>query len=118
MVVDLNKESPREVVEKAYEAIELAKKSGKIKKGTNETTKAIERGTAKLVVTAKDVNPKEIIMHLPILCEEKDIPFVIVPTKEELGAVAGLKIGTSAISIIQEGEAKNIIKEIISKLKA
>ena len=67
----------------ALEAIELAKKTGKIKKGTNEVTKVVERGTAKLVVTAKDVNPPEIIMHLPALCEEKEIPLVEVEKKED-----------------------------------
>jgi len=56
-----------------YSLVEKAKKSGKIEKGTNEVTKAIERGTAKLVVYAADVEPKEIIQHIPILCKEKNI---------------------------------------------
>lgn len=115
--MDLNTEFAKDVIEKAYEAVEAAKKTGKIKKGVNEATKAIERGSAKLVVLAKDVNPKEIIMHLPPLCEEKGIPLVIVNSKEELGAAAGLNLSTSAIAITQEGEAKNLIKEIITKIK-
>ena len=94
------------------EAIELAKKTGKIKKGTNEVTKVVERGTAKLVVTAKDVNPPEIIMHLPALCEEKKIPLIEVEKKEDLGASVGLGVGTSAVAIVQEGEAKDLIKQL------
>jgi len=89
---------------------------GKIKKGTNETTKVIERGLAKLVVAAKDVNPKEVVMHLPALCEEKGILFVPVDSREDLGAAAGLVIPTSSVAIIQEGDAKKIIKEIQTKL--
>ena len=116
--MEINAEVPKDVQEKAYEALELAKKSGKLKKGTNEVTKAIERGTAKLVLVAKDVNPKEIIMHFPALCEEKDIPLIFVPTREELGNTAGLKVPTAAVAIIQEGEAKQLIKELHSKLKA
>ena len=115
--MDLKTEIPKDVVDKVYEAVEAARKSGKIKKGTNEATKAIERGIAKLVVVAKDTNPIEIVMHLPVLCEEKRIPFATVPSKEDLGAAAGLNVGTSAIAIIQEGDAKNIIKDIVSKLK-
>ena len=115
--MDLNADISKEILNKAYEAVEVAVKSGKIKKGTNEVTKSIERGTAKLVLVAKNVNPKEIIMHIPALCLEKEIPFVPVPTREELGSVAGLNIPTSAIAIIQEGEAKQIIKELASKLK-
>jgi len=112
----LDKEYPKEVIDKAYEAVESARKSGKIKKGVNEATKAIERGTAKLVVTAKDVNPKEIVMHLPALCEEKSIPFVVVNSKDELGAAAGLTVGTTCVAIVQEGDAKAIIKQIAEKL--
>ena len=116
-MIDLNAELPKDLIEKTFEAVELAKKTGKLKKGTNEATKAVERGVAKLVVVAKDVNPKEIIMHLPALCEEKDIPLVPVSSKEELGTAAGLSVPTGAVAVLQEGEAKNLIKEIASKLK-
>lgn len=64
--------SEKELSEKAFEAIEVAKATGKIKKGTNEVTKALEKGIAKLVVIAKDVNPKEITMHIPVLAKKKE----------------------------------------------
>jgi len=116
--MDINANVPKETVEKAYEVLEIVKKTGKIKKGTNEVTKAIERGNAKLVLVAQDTNPKEIIMHLPALCEEKGIPIVAVPKKDELGEVAGLNIPTAAIAVIQEGDAKQALKELVSKLKS
>jgi len=96
-------------------AVELAKNTGKIKIGTNETTKAVERGTAKLIVIAEDVQPKEVVMHLPPLCEEKKIPFVYVKTKAELGRAAGIDVATAAVAIIEPGDAKKIIEEIIKK---
>ncbi|MBI1971006.1 50S ribosomal protein L7ae [Candidatus Woesearchaeota archaeon] len=98
--------------EKAYEAIEIAKNTGKLKKGANEVTKVLEKGIAKLVVIAKDISPPEITMHIPLLAKEKNIPCVEVPSKEELGAAAGLSVGTAAVAITQEGEAKKVIKEI------
>ena len=107
----------KQLVEKAYEAVEIAKTSGKLKRGTNEATKAIEKGLAKLVVVAKDTAPAEIIMHLEPLCKEKKIPLVTVPSKAELGTAAGMPIGTSTVAIVQEGEAKNIIKQISDSLK-
>ena len=110
-------EVPKELVDKVYETIETAKTSGKIKKGTNETTKAIERGKAKIVVIAKDVSPPEIIMHIPMIAEEKNVPCFTVPSKEELGAAAGIQVGTGSVVITEEGEAKNLIKEIINKVK-
>ncbi|MBW2964514.1 ribosomal L7Ae/L30e/S12e/Gadd45 family protein [Candidatus Woesearchaeota archaeon] len=102
----------KELIEKAYQAIEAAKASGKIKKGINEVTKMVEKGSAKLVAFASDINPPEIAMHLPLLCKEKGIPCVKVGSKEELGAAAGLTVPTSAVAITAEGEAKAMIKEI------
>lgn len=99
-------------MDKAYEAVELAKATGKIKKGVNEATKTIEKSTAKLVIYASDINPKEITMHLPLLCKEKGIPCVEVSSKEDLGVSAGIGVSTAAVSIVKEGEAKNIIKEL------
>lgn len=97
--------------DRAYEAIELARKTGKIIKGTNEVTKAIEKDKAKLVVYAKDVSPPEITMHLPLLAKEKGIPCVEVASKNELGAAAGLKVGTASVAITKEGDAKELLKE-------
>jgi len=102
-------------LDKIYEAVEVAKATGKLRKGTNETTKAIEKGAAKLVVIAKDVNPPEITMHIPILCKEKGITCVEVPSREELGAAAGLDLSTSSIAIVHEGEARSIVKELTAK---
>jgi len=106
----------KELQDKAYEAIELAKKSGKIKKGTNEVTKTIERDNAKLVVVANNINPKEVIMHLEPLCKEKNVPYILVENKDDLGAAAGLPVGTSSVAIIKEGDAASIIKDIKVKL--
>ena len=102
----------KEMQEKAYEAIEIVKKTGKLKKGVNEVTKMVERGQVKLVVIAKDVNPPEIIMHLPALCEEKDTPYIYVSSREELGNSAGLNVPTASVAIINEGDANNLVKEL------
>lgn len=88
-----------------YDIIEKARKTGKIEKGTNEVTKAIERGTAKLVAYGADVEPKEIVQHLPILCKEKDIPCIEADKKEKLGIVAGLNISCASIAVTELGDA-------------
>ncbi|RLE39650.1 50S ribosomal protein L7ae [Candidatus Woesearchaeota archaeon] len=101
--------------DKIYEIIEVARSTGKIKKGTNEVTKTLEKGAAKLVVVAKDITPPEVVMHLPLLAKEKNVPLVEVPSKEELGAAAGLSVGTASVAVIQEGEAKNLIEALKSE---
>jgi large subunit ribosomal protein L7Ae len=99
------------MADRIIEAVEVARSTGKIKKGANEVTKAIEKGKAKHVVIASDANPKEIVMHIPLLCKEKGIPCHTTGTKEELGAAAGLKVGTVAVAILAEGEAKQMLGE-------
>jgi len=91
------------------EAVEVARTTGKIRKGANEVTKAIEKGDAKLVVYAADVNPKEVVMHLPLLCKEKNIQCFEISKKEDLGAAAGLPVATAAVAIVKEGDAKNSV---------
>ena len=95
--------------------IEKARKTGKIDKGTNEVTKAIERGVAKAVFYAADVNPKEIVAHLAIISKEKNIPCIEVDSKQKLGMAVGIPVSTSAVAIIDAGE---VDKEIQSLHKA
>ena len=82
-------EAPTEIVDAAYEALQIASKTGVVRKGTNEATKAVERAQAKLVVIAEDVDPPEVVAHLPLLCEERKIPYVFVPNKDKLGSAVG-----------------------------
>lgn len=95
---------------------EIRRAGGKIKKGTNETTKAIERGIAKLVFYARDTNPKEIVQHIPILCKEKGIKCIEVESKEKLGIAAGLNVAASSIAILDFGNAEDIVKEFLKQI--
>ncbi len=98
--------------EKILEIVELARETGKVRKGVNETTKAVERGEAKLVVVAEDVSPAEIVMHLPALCEEKGIPLAKVPSKADLGRAAGLDVAASSVAIVDAGQAEPHLKSL------
>lgn len=92
-----------------YQIIEKAKNTGKIEKGTNEVTKAIERATAKLVLYASDVEPKEIVQHLPVLCKEKKIPCKEVDSKQKLGIAVGISVPASSVAVIESGDAEKDI---------
>ena len=102
--------------EKVYKLFEVARQTGKIKKGTNETTKAVDRGQAKLVAMALDVDPPEIVMHLPALCEEKGVPYVFVSSKQRLGNSCGIQVQAASAAIIEPGEGKELLNEITKAL--
>ena len=113
-------ETPKELSDAAYEALRQARQTGKVKKGTNEATKAIERGTAKLVIIAEDVEPPEIVAHLPILCEERKVPYIFVPSKAQIGSALGIDRTAASACVVEPGEAASILDQIIkaaSKLK-
>ncbi len=117
MVVYETYKTPDDVQKRALELFDIARSTGKIKKGTNETTKVIERNNAKLVIIAKDVNPPEIVMHLPELCDEKSVPYAFIDTQEKVGIASGIKVGCSASAIIDAGEGKNNLKKLKEKIK-
>jgi large subunit ribosomal protein L7Ae len=114
-------DTPKEISDAAYEALRQAKQTGKIRKGTNETTKAIERGIAKLVIIAEDVEPPEVVAHLPIICQERTVPYVFVPTRANMGPALGIDVGAASACIIEPGDAQPLIDQVVSavsKLKA
>ena len=89
----------------AYQILEKARRTGKVDKGTNEVTKAIEREVAKAVFYAADVEPKEIVQHFSALCKEKEIPCIEVDSKKKLGVAIGIAVSCSAAAILEAGEA-------------
>ncbi|MCL2148203.1 MAG: 50S ribosomal protein L7Ae [Methanomassiliicoccaceae archaeon] len=112
-------ETPKELSDKAYSLAEIARESGgKIKKGTNEVTKAVERGGTALVIMATDVSPPEILAHIPALCDERNVPYVYVSSKAELGNAIGLEKPTASIAIVDVGKGKPLCDEIVQAVKA
>ncbi|WP_332450712.1 50S ribosomal protein L7Ae [Methanoculleus sp.] len=111
-------EIPEEIQNKALEALEIARDTGKVKKGSNEATKAVERNIAQLVLIGSDVEPEEIVMHLPPLCEEKQIPFVYITKQNDIGSASGLEVGSAAAAIVKSGKAKDLVDEIAKQIAA
>lgn len=110
-------EMPEELVDKTYQIVELARDSGKVRKGTNEVTKIVERGEAVFVVMAVDVDPQEILAHMPLLCEEKGVPYAYVPSKQELGVASGLGKATASVSVTDPGKGKPLLDSVVKELR-
>jgi large subunit ribosomal protein L7Ae len=100
------------LAEKTYDTVEDVQS---VAIGTNEVTKAIERNEADLVVIAGDVSPEEIVMHLPALCDERDIDYTFVPEREELGLAAGINVQSATVAITSSSGAQDRVEEIQRK---
>ncbi|MHA1732238.1 MAG: 50S ribosomal protein L7Ae [Promethearchaeota archaeon] len=114
----VNVKLPDELKKKVVDILVKVADSGKIRKGMNETTKAIERGIAKLVVISEDVDPPEVVMHLPLLCAEKKVPCAFVDTKSDLGNACGLKVSCSSVAVVEAGDAEGDIKKLADQIAA
>ncbi|GJN08510.1 hypothetical protein PR202_ga26439 [Eleusine coracana subsp. coracana] len=103
------------------ELIQQAANYKQLKKGANEATKTLNRGISEFVVMAADTEPLEILLHLPLLAEDKNVPYVFVPSKQALGRACGVTRPVIACSVTSnEGsQLKNSIqslKDAIEKL--
>lgn len=93
-----------QLVVSILDLVQQATNYKQLKKGANEATKALNRGIAEFIVMAADTEPLEILLHLPLLCEDKNVPYVFVPSKTALGRACGVSRPVIACSVtINEG---------------
>ena len=117
MSVHIAFETPKDIQEQVYELVKAIGKDGrgKIKKGANEVTKAAERGIASMIVMAENVNPGELLAHVPMICKEKGIPFIYVEDQGYLADSAGMTAGTrtAAVAVLDvDKEAQDIFNDV------
>lgn len=114
---------------KTLKTVKKASKAKHVKRGVKEVVKALRKGEKGLVIIAGDISPADVISHLPVLCEDSNVPFVFIPSKEDLGSAGATKRPTSCVMIVPGGgkkgknnEAKEEYKEsydeIVKEIKS
>uniref|UniRef100_A0A4X2K9A2 NHP2-like protein 1 n=1 Tax=Vombatus ursinus TaxID=29139 RepID=A0A4X2K9A2_VOMUR len=85
-----------------------------LRKGANEATKILNRGISEFIVMAADDEPLEIILHHPLLCEDKNVPYVFVHSKHVLGRACGVSqpVITCSITIKEGSQLKPQIQSV------
>jgi len=93
-----------DLTQKILELVKQASNYKQLKKGANEATKTLNRSIAEFIVLAADAEPLEILLHLPLLCEDKNVPYVFVRSKQALGRACGVSRPVISASVtINEG---------------
>ena len=89
------------------------------KKGANEATKTLNRGISEIIVMAADAEPIEILLHLPLLCEDKNVPYVFVPSKIALGRACGVSrlVISCSITTNEASQLKSLIDGMKIKIE-
>ncbi|KAI3633229.1 hypothetical protein MIR68_005793 [Amoeboaphelidium protococcarum] len=103
-----------ELSQKILDLVQQASHYKQLKKGANEATKTLNRGISEFIVMAADASPIEIILHLPLLCEDKNVPYVFVPSKTALGRACGVTRPVISCSVTSNdaSELRNQIQAI------
>ncbi|KAF9053948.1 NHP2/L7aE family protein [Hymenopellis radicata] len=103
-----------ELTNSILELVQQANRYKQVKKGANEATKTLNRGISEFIVLTADTEPLEILLHLPLLCEEKNVPYIFVPAKAALGRACDVSRPVIAVSVLtnQQRELESQIKTI------
>jgi len=98
--------------DRILDLVERASQFKQLKKGANEATKTLNRGIAEIIILTADTEPLEILLHLPLLCEEKNVQYVFVASKAALGRACGVSRPVIAASV-----TTNENKELSSQIQ-
>jgi len=101
------------LTQELLDIVQQASHARQLKKGANEATKTLNRGISEIIILAADTAPLAILLHLPLLCEDKNVPYVYVPSKTSLGRACGVSRAVIAASITTN-EASDLMNQIRS----
>ncbi|KAF8952763.1 snoRNA-binding protein [Podila verticillata] len=96
------------LTKKLLKTVKKAAKAKHVKRGVKEVVKGLRKGEKGLVLIAGDISPIDVISHVPVLCEENDVPYVFLPSKEDLGTAGSTKRPTSCVMVVLGGKKKDM----------
>ncbi|KAI9094704.1 RNA-binding protein [Phlyctochytrium arcticum] len=110
----------KKLTKKVLKTVKKAAKTKSVRRGVKEIVKALRKGQKGIVVIAGDVFPIDVVTHLPVLCEESDVSYIYVPSKEELGNAGATKRATSCILVVSKGkeaEYADLYEDVLGEVK-
>ncbi|XP_075065216.1 H/ACA ribonucleoprotein complex subunit 2 [Mixophyes fleayi] len=108
----------RKLTKRLYKCVKKAAKSRSIRRGVKEVQKFINKGEKGLVILAGDTLPIEVYCHIPVMCEDRSIPYAYIPSKSDLGAAAGSKRPTCVILIKPNSEYEDTYNDCLEEVQA
>ena len=96
----------------------------KVRRGVKEVVKSIrkEKDPAhkmRLCVLAGDITPLDVVSHIPVLCEENNVPYIFVRSRTVLGQAARTKRPTSVVLVNLDAgsDHEKAYNHIVKKIK-
>ncbi|KAI1811563.1 L30e-like protein [Poronia punctata] len=102
---------------KIMKSVRKAAKNKTLKRGVKEVVKSLRKSPAAgpsntafpgVVILAGDISPMDVISHIPVLCEDVNVPYIFVASRAELGTAGSTKRPTSVVMVTEKrvGAAK------------
>eukprot|EP00250_Pteridium_aquilinum_P004083 c14320_g1_i1 orf=86-547(+) len=107
----------KKLCKRTLKVIRRASEMKQLKRGVKEVVKFVRRGKKGLCVIAGDISPIDVITHVPVLCEESDIPYIYVPSKEDLASASITKRPTCCVLVMTEPQKGEVKEEDKVKFK-
>ncbi|XP_075398169.1 H/ACA ribonucleoprotein complex subunit 2 [Tenrec ecaudatus] len=107
----------RRLTRKLYKCIKKAVKQKQIRRGVKEVQKFLNKGEKGIMILAGDTLPVEVYCHLPVMCEDRNLPYVYIPSKTDLGAAAGSKRPTCVIMVKPHEDYQQAYDECLEEVQ-
>ena len=101
----------RKLTKRIYKVVKKAKKAKRLRRGVREVVKALRKNEKGVVVLAGDVSPIDVVSHIPVYCEDKDVPYCYVPSRRDLGCAGGTQRPTSVVLVQTEKDYEELYQE-------
>ena len=108
----------KKLTKRVYKVAKKASKAKSIRRGVKEVVKSLRKGEKGLVVLAGDISPIDVITHIPVYCEDRSIPYVYIPSRQDLGSAIQTKRPTSAVLIKKHADFDSHFKKCFDEVKA
>lgn len=109
----------KKLAKKVYKVIKKGMKHKTfVRNGLKDVQSRIRKGERGIVVFAGDVTPVDVMCHLPAVCEEKDIPYIYTPSRQDLGTAMGVKRGSLMVLIREHEDYKDLYEEVATEIKS
>ena len=106
---------------KVHKLVKKATQAKSVRRGVKEVVKAMRKGETGFLVIAGDISPIDVVTHLPMMCEDRSMPYFYVPSKHDLGAAACTKRPTSCILVNPEklgSDEKELYTKMVEESKS
>jgi len=106
----------KKFAKKVYKLIKKGTKAKSIRSGLKDVQSRIRKGETGLVIFAGDVTPVDVMVHMPVVCEDKQIPYIYTPSRMDLGAAMGVKRGCLMILVKEHDDIKELYDEVSKEI--